>query len=152
VRAGRDATILAYGVMTGNALAAADLLAVDDIHVSVINARFAKPVDRQMVRDALASGRPVVTVEDHSISGGFGSAVLEAAQEMGLDASSFTRLGLPDRFVEHGSRSGQLSEVGLDAVGIAAAVHALLERSGAELGSQRGVRAAGDADSVLTRS
>jgi 1-deoxy-D-xylulose-5-phosphate synthase len=130
VRSGADATILAYGVMTSNALAAAELLAAEGRSVGVVNARFAKPIDRQMVRDALAAGRPAVTVEDHSIQGGFGSAVLEAAQEMGLSAANVTRLGLPDRFIAHGSRAGQLAEAGLDPAGIAAAVLALIERCG----------------------
>jgi 1-deoxy-D-xylulose-5-phosphate synthase len=130
VRAGRDATILAYGVMTANALDAADLLAANGLEVGVVNARFAKPIDRRMVREALAGGRPVVTVEDHSIHGGFGSAVLEVAQEKGLSCTNFARLGMPDRFIEHGPRGGQLAEAGLDAVGIASALEALIERSG----------------------
>jgi 1-deoxy-D-xylulose-5-phosphate synthase len=130
VRAGADATILAYGVMTNNALAAADLLANEGLKVGVVNARFAKPIDRQMVRDALSAGRPVVTAEDHALQGGFGTAVLEAAQEMGLSAANLTRLGLPDRFIAHGSRAGQLAEAGLDPAGIASAVLALIERCG----------------------
>ncbi len=128
MRDGDAATILAYGVMAHAALEAAELLAADGIEVSVVNARFAKPVDRDMVARAFAGGRPVVTVEDHSISGGFGSAVLEAAQELGLDASASQRLGMPpERFIAHGSRSAQLAECGLDAAGIAAAVHKLVE-------------------------
>ena len=138
--------------MTYNALAAAEILAADGIEVTVVNARFAKPVDRRMVREALGDGRPVVTVEDHSIQGGFGSAVLEAAQEMGLAASGFTRLGLPDRFIEHGSRAGQLAEAGIDAVGIAAAVQTLIERCGTEPGASRDPRVVHEVDSVLTRS
>lgn len=127
VRTGTDATILAYGAMTNEALAAADLLEESDISTTVINARFAKPIDRRMVREALADNRPVVTVEDHSLQGGFGSIVLETAQDMGLDASNVTRLGLPDRFIEHGSRGGQLSEAGIDATGIASTVLAMVE-------------------------
>jgi len=96
--------------------------------VSVVNARFAKPIDRVMIETAFASGAPVVTVEDHSVTGGFGAAVLEAAQELGLAASRMERLGLPtDRFIAHGSRAGQLAECGLDATGIAAAVQRLVE-------------------------
>jgi 1-deoxy-D-xylulose-5-phosphate synthase len=70
-------------------------------------------------------------VEDHSTAGGFGSAVLETAQELGLDASRFVRLGLPpDRFIAHGSRAGQLAECGIDATGIAATLQRLIEGSG----------------------
>ncbi len=132
LRSGADATILAYGVSAHDAMDAAELLTVEGIEVAVVNARFAKPIDRQMIRDALAEGRPVVTVEDHSIQGGFGSAVLEAAQEMGLPINAFARLGLPDRLIEHGSRSGQLAEAGIDAAGIAATVHSLIERFGTD--------------------
>jgi 1-deoxy-D-xylulose-5-phosphate synthase len=81
-----------------------------------------------MVKAAFASGKPVVSVEDHSVTGGFGAAILETAQEMNLSASAMTRLGIPsDRFVAHGSRSGQLSECALDATGIASAVQQLVE-------------------------
>ena len=78
--------------------------------------------------------------------------MLEAAQEMGLAASAFTRLGLPDRFIEHGSRAGQLAEAGIDAVGIAAAVQTLIERCGTEPGAGRDPRVAHEVGSVLTRS
>ena len=98
----------------------------------MVNARFARPIDRQMVADAFATERPVVTVEDHSVAGGFGSAVLETAQEMGLAASRCVRLGITaDRFVAHGSRRGQLAECGIDATGIAATVQDLLEERAA---------------------
>ena len=128
MRKGTNATILAYGTTTDPALDAAEMLAAEKIDVCVYNARFAKPIDQNMVADALVSGRPVVTVEDHSIAGGFGSAVLETACELGLSAGQVVRLGMPpDRFVAHGSRVGQLAEVGIDAAGIASAVHSALE-------------------------
>ncbi|HUU82107.1 MAG TPA: 1-deoxy-D-xylulose-5-phosphate synthase [Phycisphaerae bacterium] len=127
LRAGGDATILAYGTTNVPALEAARMLAADGIQVQVINARFARPIDRAMVAEVFASERPVVTVEDHCVNGGFGSAVLEVVQEMGLSASRTRRLGIPaDRFVAHGSRAGQLAEVGLDAAGIAATLQRLV--------------------------
>lgn len=129
MRDGADATILAYGSTVATALDAADLLASQDIFVRVYNARFAKPVDEQMVRHVFGtkseSGapHPVITVEDHSVVGGFGAAVLEAAQNLGLSTQGLVRLGMPaDRFIRHGSRSGQLAECGIDEAGIAAAV------------------------------
>jgi 1-deoxy-D-xylulose-5-phosphate synthase len=129
LREGDAATILGYGVTVNQALAAADLLAEGGVEVAVVNARFAKPIDRAMVQRAFASAAPVVTVEDHSIAGGFGSAVLETAQEMGVSGSRVARLGMPaDRFIAHGSRAGQLAECGLDPGGIAAAVLQLLEQ------------------------
>ncbi len=152
VRRGTDATILAYGVMTLPALAAAEMLAADGIETTVVNARFAKPIDRQMVREALADARPMVTVEDHAVIGGFGSAVLEVAQEMGLSTELVARLGLPDRFIEHGARSGQMAEAGIDATGIAAAVQTLIDRSARSRSARRPLRTADDSGSVLSRS
>lgn len=125
MRDGTDATILAYGSTVAPALGAADLLASQNVNVRIYNARFAKPVDERMLRAVLrgSAGHPVITVEDHSVVGGFGTAVLEAAQELGLPTKGLIRLGLPaDRFVRHGSRNGQLAECGIDEAGIAAAV------------------------------
>ncbi len=123
VRDGGDAIILAYGSTVSHALDAAELLAADDIDVRVINARFAKPIDEQMLVESLTAGVPVITIEDHCVTGGFGSAVLEAAQGLRLPAEHLVRLGLPaDRFVSHGSRAGQLAECRIDAAGIAAVV------------------------------
>jgi 1-deoxy-D-xylulose-5-phosphate synthase len=131
VRDGHDATILAYGATCRAALDAAELLAADGIESRVINARFAKPVDAEMVSTALALGGPVVTIEDHSVTGGFGSAVLETAQAMRLTASQVIVLGMPaDRFVTHGSRAGQLGECGLDAAGIATTIREVLRNGG----------------------
>ncbi len=128
LRDGDDATILCYGATTTHTLAAAEMLAQSGIETTVVSARFARPVDRDMVESALTPGVLVVTVEDHCVAGGFGSAVLETAQEMGLDASRVVRLGIPsDRFVAHGSRAGQLAECSIDTTGIASTVQSLLE-------------------------
>jgi len=133
LRDGEDVTLLGYGVTATHALSAAELLAEKGIEAAVVAARFAKPIDKAMVQAAfdiggpLHAGAPVLTVEDHSVAGGFGSAVLEAAQEMGLNIHRMVRLGMPaDRFIAHGSRPGQLAECGIDAAGIAAAVERLL--------------------------
>ena len=128
LRQGDSATVLCYGVTAGDAMVAAELLAENGIEITVVAARFAKPIDRKMVASAFAAGGPIVTVEDHSVAGGFGSAFLETAQEMGLSGPSIVRLGMPaDRFIAHGSRPGQLAECGYDATGIAACVQELLE-------------------------
>ncbi len=135
LRYGQDATILCYGVTTIYAMAAAEILAENGIEMGVVNARFAKPVDQNMVTEAFVPGHLVITVEDHSVAGGFGSAVLETAQDMGLDASRMIRLGMPaDRFVAHGSRAGQLGECSLDASGIAATIQSVLQGNGATAG------------------
>ncbi len=123
MRAGRDATILAYGTELQYALEAARTLEQEGIYLTVVNARFAKPIDEDMVTTAITLGGPVITVEEHSVAGGFGSAVLETANRLGLPTDLIMRLGLAEnRFYRHGSRAGQLAEAGLDAAGIAAAV------------------------------
>jgi len=128
LRDGDDATILCYGTVAHDALDAAEMLSTSGVEVGVVNARFARPIDTDMVDAAFGSGRPVVTVEDHSVAGGFGSAVLETVQKRGLTAARMLRLGIPaDRFIAHGSRAGQLAECGFDATGIAAAVHSLID-------------------------
>ncbi|MBI1825171.1 MAG: 1-deoxy-D-xylulose-5-phosphate synthase [Planctomycetes bacterium] len=130
LREGAAATILAYGVTAVPAMAAAEILSELGIEATVVNARFAKPVDRAMVIEAFRGDRPVVTVEDQSVTGGFGAAILEAAQEEGLSCHRMTRIGIPaDRFIAHGSRVGQLAECGLDATGIAAVVQRLLDHA-----------------------
>jgi 1-deoxy-D-xylulose-5-phosphate synthase len=132
LRHGDAATILCYGAPAVDALTAAEILAESGVEVTVVNARFAKPIDEEMILRAFGSGRPVVTVEDHSVAGGFGAAVLEAAAQLELPIERFARLGIPqDRFIAHGSRAGQLAECGFDATGIAAAVQELIERDGA---------------------
>lgn len=144
MRPGTDATILAYGSTVAAALGAADLLANQNVNVRVYNARFAKPVDERMLRAALrgSAGHPVITVEDHSVVGGFGTAVLEAAQELGLPTKGLVRLGLPaDRLVRHGSRNGQLAECGIDEAGIAAAVAEALGLRSHKLETPTGRRA-----------
>ncbi len=116
-----DVAVLAFGTLAATALEAADALA-SEYRVEVYDARFAKPVDAALLRNLLTRGIPIVTVEDHSIIGGFGSAVADAAQEMGLDTSRIVRRGLPDSWVYQDSRAAQLAEVGLDVHGIARAI------------------------------
>jgi len=132
-RAGDDGTFLALGAMVEHALAAADILSArHGIEAAVYSARFAKPLDEALIRDLLAAGRPVITVEDHAVAGGFGSAVLELAAGgalspgTSLPAGHVTIRGLPDRFIAHGSRTEQLADAGLDADALAAAMRARL--------------------------
>lgn len=118
---GDDVAILAYGFPANHALAARELLAEQGVSAAVWDARFAKPVDVEVLRELCAARIPVLTVEDHHVEGGFGAAVLEACNEHGLDASKVRRLGLPDRWIYQGARGDQLAEVGIDARGIARA-------------------------------
>ena len=128
LRPGRDGTILCLGTLLSECLAAADLLAADGLEVGVVNMRFAKPIDRDAVERAFRETGFVLTVEEGCLPGGFGSAVLEAASDLGLDTSRLKRLGLPDRFIEHAERSELLADLGLDAKGLAAACRELAER------------------------
>lgn len=113
-----DLAVLAFGTPAIDALKAAAMVG-EDVRVAVWDARFAKPVDAELITSLLRRRIPVITIEDHSVVGGFGSAVLEAAQACGLDASGVTRLGLPDRWVYQDSRTKQTLEVGLDAASLA---------------------------------
>jgi 1-deoxy-D-xylulose-5-phosphate synthase len=122
LREGTDATIVSYGALTQNAMAAAEQLAAEGVSVAVIDARFCKPLDGEMLTRVLSSGQPVLTIEDHALQNGFGSAVLEYAVTHKLPTDRVTRLGMPDRLIAHATRAEQLAEVGLDATGIARSV------------------------------
>lgn len=121
-----DLAVLGYGVMAIEAMDAVRSLR-DEYSVSVYDARFAKPVDVGLLKSLLGRGIPVVTVEDHSVRGGFGSCVLEACNEHGLDTRLVTRLGLPDSWIYQGERREQLAEAGLDAAAIARTIRAVLD-------------------------
>lgn len=112
LRSGTDGTIIAYGAILDQVLAAADLLE-GELSVTVINGRFAKPIDQEMVQQAFENGSFVVTVEEAAKIGGFGTAVLESAADQGLDTRKLRRLALPDLFIEHGSREALLDQAGL---------------------------------------
>src|SRR5205807_7087761 len=98
-------------------------LAEEGLSVGVINARFAKPLDRTTLLKAVEEAELVVTVEEGTLEGGFGSALLEAANAAGLDARNIVRLGIPDRFIQHAERAELLADLGLDVNGICAAAH-----------------------------
>jgi len=116
-----DGVFLACGTLVGTCLRAAERLKQQHgLRVGVVNARFAKPLDRATALKAIEECGFVVTVEEGCLAGGFGSAVLEAASDAGLSTAHVRRLGLPDRFVMHAERDEQLAEVGLDVDGITA--------------------------------
>jgi 1-deoxy-D-xylulose-5-phosphate synthase len=119
LRSGTDGVIVCAGTPLGDCLEAAQLLAAEGISVTVVNARFVKPIDTQMVKDCLNDYDFVVTVEEAMLMGGFGSAFLETANALGLSASNVHRIGIPDQFIEHGDRGELLAELKLDPAGIA---------------------------------
>ncbi len=125
LRTGADGCIIGCGTLVRRCLAAADALFAEGLEVGVVNARFIKPLDAESIIAAIHDLPWVVTVEEAALAGGFGSAVLEAAAEAGVDASRVRRLGIPDRYIEHGERDELLADLGLDAAGIAAACREL---------------------------
>jgi 1-deoxy-D-xylulose-5-phosphate synthase len=119
LREGRDGTIVACGSPLAASIRAAEQLRREGLDFGVINARFVKPLDSETILRAVEETPLVVTVEEGALMGGFGSAVLEAACDAGLGIGRIRRLGVPDRFVEHGNRRELLADLGLDAEGIA---------------------------------
>jgi 1-deoxy-D-xylulose-5-phosphate synthase len=125
---GTDAVLIAYGTLFPGCVQAAARLRQEGLDVGVINARFCKPLDRATLLRAVEECPLVVTVEEGTLEGGFGSALLEAANAAGLDTRGIVRLGLPDRFVEHGERAELLADLGLDVNGLCQTVRQVLER------------------------
>ncbi len=127
LRWGEDGTFVAFGTLLSTCVAAAERLAKDGLDIGVINARFLRPLDTETIFKAIETGF-VITVEESTLNGGFGSAVLEAANDAGLPTQQIRRLGIPDRYIDHGERHEQLAEVGLDVAGLMAAAHQLARK------------------------
>ncbi len=119
LRAGGDVAILAFGTMVDPSMAAAEKLAAKGISATVVNARFASPVDERAIEGLARSVGRIVTVEENVPMGGFGSAVSECLDRLGLSETPMLRIGVPNEFVRHGKRDELLKLVGLDAEGIA---------------------------------
>ncbi|HEU4754555.1 MAG TPA: transketolase C-terminal domain-containing protein, partial [Armatimonadota bacterium] len=118
LREGDDVAIIGYGYGVTSALQAAEILAEQGVQATVINARFVKPLDSELILEAARRCGRVVTVEDGVLQGGFGSAVLEMLSDFGCRVPVL-RLGLPDQFIEHGKREKLLERLGLDGAGVA---------------------------------
>jgi 1-deoxy-D-xylulose-5-phosphate synthase len=114
LRSGRDVAIVAVGHTVLPALRAAEDLAPLGIDAAVVNARFVKPLDKDLLRELLARIPNLITVEDHVIAGGFGSAVLEFIGEEGISNLRIRRLGVPDRFIPHGTQDELRKLCGFD--------------------------------------
>ncbi|MCS7306517.1 MAG: 1-deoxy-D-xylulose-5-phosphate synthase [Thermoguttaceae bacterium] len=115
---GTDGMIIACGALLPECVRAARRLREEGLSVGVINARFVKPLDTQTILRAVQECDFVLTVEEGCLPGGFGSAVLEAANEAGIDTQRLRRLGIPDRFIPHGERGELLADLELDSSGI----------------------------------
>ena len=123
---GEDAVIISVGSTVYPSVSAAGLLAKEGLSVGVVNARFVKPLDEQLVLDVFRLDVPVVIVEDNTIAGGLGSAILELASNSGINSGVIRMLGIPDAFVEHDSPESLKDKLGLSSAGIAQTVKSLL--------------------------
>lgn len=123
---GQDVVILAIGRTVGEALQAQEILLEEGISSTIVNARFVKPLDTDLICSLALKIPRIVTVEENVLQGGFGSAVLECLSDNGVGNCRLIRLGIPDTFVEHGPQSLLRSEYGIDAQAIAQASRRLL--------------------------
>ncbi len=125
LRKGRDCALLAVGPMCQAALAAAEQLSAEGRDVTVVNCRFLKPVDRELLDALLRDHRLLVTVEDGTVVNGFGASLAGLVETVAPE-TRVVPLGVPDATYEHAPRAQQLAQVGLTSSGIAARVHALV--------------------------
>jgi 1-deoxy-D-xylulose-5-phosphate synthase len=121
LREGDDLLILAYGSMVKPACDAAAKLHERGIEAAVVNARWAKPLDRELILPLAREAKRILTVEEHVVMGGFGSAILELLHEAGIHDRPVKTLGIPDQYIEHATPKAQLAHLGLNADGIAQA-------------------------------
>jgi 1-deoxy-D-xylulose-5-phosphate synthase len=119
LRSGKDVALLAIGNMVHNAMEAAELLHQEDIEAEVVNMRFVKPLDEDLLKSLSQRIKTFITIEENVIHGGFGSGVLEALSHLDISNVSVKIHGLPDEFIEHGSTAELHRMVKLDAAGIA---------------------------------
>ncbi len=126
VEKGNDVAILAIGNMVDMALKARKVLAEENIDAEVVNMRFVKPLDRELLKDVFARHKKVLTIEDNVIIGGFGSAVLEFMNQNKINDVEVLLHGLPDRFIDHGTPDELYAELKMDGKGIASIIKELL--------------------------
>jgi 1-deoxy-D-xylulose-5-phosphate synthase len=122
LRQGGDVTILAIGTTVAPALEAAQELASSGIEATVVNARFAKPLDAELIIGLTRDIKRLVIVEENALSGGFGSSVVDLLQQSSISDIRVKSIGIPDEFVEQGSQAMLRAKYGLDAEGIARGV------------------------------
>jgi 1-deoxy-D-xylulose-5-phosphate synthase len=129
IKDGSEAAIIAIGNMVCPSIEAAKRLADEGISVSVVNARFVKPLDEAMILAIAKRTGRIVTIEEHALFGGFGSAVLECLDKNGVNGIKTHRIGLPDAYIEHGTQQVLRQKYGLDADGIYASVKAFVDKT-----------------------
>jgi len=127
IRQGKDLILLAVGSTVKAAMEAASRLQNWEIDSTVVNARFVKPLDEELILSLVSKCRRLITVEENALQGGFGSAVLELLEEKGVTGVEVKRLGIPDNFVEHGPQDFLRNKYGIDVEGIVRAGEELLK-------------------------
>ena len=130
LREGTDGVVLALGTMVMPALEAAELLATEGINLSVINARFVKPLDQELIGELAQRFKRLVTVEENALQGGFGTAVLELLEEQGVHSVPVLRLGFPDEYIIQGEQHELRALHGLDRDGIIASLRRFIPSPG----------------------
>jgi 1-deoxy-D-xylulose-5-phosphate synthase len=113
LKKGQDAAILTFGTTIPMAMEAANILEKRGVSIKVINARFIKPLDEQMLLELFKENMPILTIEEAVLQGGFGSSILEFAHEKGFHHMEIDCMGIPDQFIEHGSVEKLLEEIGM---------------------------------------
>jgi 1-deoxy-D-xylulose-5-phosphate synthase len=113
LRTGRDLALFSIGSMVERSLQAADILLRSGLQATVVNMRFVKPLDVKVVTGIASDITRIITVEEHALAGGLGSAVLEALEAAGISNTIVHRLGIPDKFIEHGPRDLLLDKCNL---------------------------------------
>jgi 1-deoxy-D-xylulose-5-phosphate synthase len=126
VEKGNDAAIIAIGSMVDMAMKTRTQLAKENIDVEVVNARFVKPLDAELLKDVFTRHKKVLTLEDNVIIGGFGSAVLEFMNQQKIQDVEVIVHGLPDKFIEHGTPDELFAELKMDAEGISSIIREFL--------------------------
>ena len=127
MREGTHATIFAIGNEVWPSMQAAEILAKEDINVTVINARFIKPLDDELIVKYCLPNSTVFTVEEGSLAGGFGSAIMERCVQLGIEGVRFHCIGIPDEYVHHGAQDVLRAQYDLHPEGIAKRVREFLD-------------------------
>ena len=125
---GKDVCLIAIGTMVRSAYDAAQILKENNIHCTVINARFIKPLDEELILKECTPIHNIMTLEDNVVKGGFGTQIMELLIKNNLNDKSIKLLGIPDKFIEHGETEDLLHAYGLDVEGIVKEVKDMLQK------------------------
>lgn len=134
LRDGVDASILTFGTTIPMAEEAAAILSEQEIETEIVNARFIKPMDEAMLHRLFKANKPILTIEESMLEGGFGSAVLEFANDHGYNTAQVKRMGIPDEFIEHGSVDLLLRDIHMTKEQVVEDITTLVEKTKQQAG------------------